>query len=99
MHSRSPTNQQLNFHFMYGGFKRYWVDRYLVGSLYRNGFRAMWFPGFLMFVCNSLPTQSAATTCVSTTTPPTTSSTSPTEVIQQQTHTIKAARGGEGKRC
>ncbi len=55
MHSRSPTNQRFNFHYMYGGFKRFFVDRYLVGSLYRNGFRAMWFPGFIMFVCKLPP--------------------------------------------
>lgn len=51
MHSRSTSNQYFNFHYMFGGFKRWVVDRYLVGSLYRNGFRIMWFPAMLFFVC------------------------------------------------
>ena len=35
---------------MYGGVKKFFVDRWLVGSIYRNGFRVMWFPGFLYFI-------------------------------------------------
>ena len=46
---------------MYGGVKKFFVDRWLVGSIYRNGFRVMWFPGFLYFICTPPPTQSAAT--------------------------------------
>jgi hypothetical protein len=46
---------------MYGGVKKFFVDRWLVGSIYRNGFRVMWFPGFLYFICTIFPTQSAAT--------------------------------------
>ena len=65
---------------MYGGFKKWVVDRYLVGSLYRNGFRVMWFPALLYYICKSPPMQSAATTCASTTTLLTTSSTSQTEL-------------------
>lgn len=56
VHSRSSSNQYFNFHYMYGGFKRWVVDRYLVGSLYRNGFRVMWFPALLFFICNFLLT-------------------------------------------
>ena len=66
---------------MFGGFKRWVVDRYLVGSLYRNGFRVMWFPALLYFVCIPLTIQMAATTCASTTTPPMTSSTFLIEMI------------------
>lgn len=62
VHSRSSSNQYFNFHYMYGGFKRWVVDRYLVGSLYRNGFRVMWFPAILYFICTTVATQSAATT-------------------------------------
>jgi hypothetical protein len=51
IHSRSNANQQFNFHYMYGGVKKFFVDRWLVGSIYRNGFRIMWFPGFLYFIC------------------------------------------------
>lgn len=79
VHSRSSSNQYFNFHYMYGGFKRWVVDRYLVGSLYRNGFRVMWFPALLYYICTCLLTQSAATTWGSTTTPLTTSSTSQIE--------------------
>ena len=52
IHSRSASNTYFNFHYMYGGFKKFFVDRYLVGSLYRNGFRVMWLPGLIFFICN-----------------------------------------------
>ena len=66
---------------MYGGFKKWVVDRYLVGSLYRNGFRIMWFPALCYYVCKYPLTQSAAITCVYMTTQHMTSSTSQIEVI------------------
>jgi len=50
--SRSNSNQYFNFHFMYGGFKKWVVDRYFVGSLYRNVFRMMWFPALVYYVYN-----------------------------------------------
>lgn len=52
VHSRSPSNQQLNFHYMYGGFRKFFVERYLVGTLYRNGIRIMWMPALLYFICS-----------------------------------------------
>ena len=61
VHSRSPSNQQLNFHYMYGGFKKFFIDRYLVGTIYRNGLRIMWMPALLYFICNFGATQGAAT--------------------------------------
>lgn len=81
VHSRSPSNQYFNFHYMFGGFKRWVVDRYLVGSLYRNGFRVMWFPGLLYFVCIYFLIQSVAITCASMTTLLTTSSTFQIDVM------------------
>jgi hypothetical protein len=62
VHSRSSVNQYFNFHYMYGGFKKWAVDRYLVGSIYRNGFRVMWFPALLYYVCTYFITKSVATT-------------------------------------
>jgi hypothetical protein len=46
---------------MYGGVKKFFVDRWLVGNTYRNGFRVMWFPGFLYFIRKPTITQSDAT--------------------------------------
>jgi len=54
IHSRSSANQYFNFHYMFGGFKKWVVDRYLVGSLYRNGFRVMWFPALIYYVCKNM---------------------------------------------
>ena len=62
IHSRSSANQYFNFHYMFGGFKKWVVDRYIVGSLYRNGFRVMWFPALLYYVCNNTSMQSVAIT-------------------------------------
>ena len=64
---------------MYGGFKRYFIDRQVMGNLYRNKARIMWMPIAFFFVRTSRPMQSPATECASTTTPPTTSSTSRTD--------------------
>ena len=36
---------------MYGGFKRYFIDRQLMDNLYRNKFRVMWMPIAFFFVC------------------------------------------------
>ena len=77
---------------MFGGFKKWVVDRYIVGSLYRNGFRIMWFPGFLYYICTIKTIQSDATTCASTTTPHTTSSTSQTEIIDHKLSTLITAK-------
>jgi len=39
---------------MYGGFKKFFIDRYVIGHLYRNSFRVMWFPAFLYYICTKL---------------------------------------------
>ena len=84
IHSRSNSNQYFNFHFMYGGFKKWVVDRYFVGSLYRNGFRVMWFPALVFYVCTHCLTKSAAITCVSMTMLLMTSSTFQIEMIKHK---------------
>ena len=64
---------------MYGGFKKWVVDRYWVGAIYRNGVRVMWFPALVYYVCTFVLKKSAATTCGFTITLPMTSSTSQIE--------------------
>ena len=41
VHHRSPHNMYFNYHFLYGGFKKYFVDRYLMGYLYKS-VKVMW---------------------------------------------------------
>ena len=36
MHSRSPANQYLNFHWYYGGSKKFFIQRYLHQVLYKR---------------------------------------------------------------
>mmetsp|Transcript_63965 Transcript_63965/g.74397 ORF Transcript_63965/g.74397 Transcript_63965/m.74397 type:complete len:130 (+) Transcript_63965:39-428(+) len=43
-HSRSPANQYLAFHFMYGGFRTYVLQRHFYQNWYRRGIRNYWFP-------------------------------------------------------
>ena len=69
---------------MYGGFKKWVVDRYFVGSLYRNGFRVMWFPALVYYVCRSFLIKSVAITCVFMITLLTTSFTFQIEMIKHK---------------
>jgi len=46
-HSRSLSNQYFNFHFMYGGFKKYVIERHIYGNWYRRNIRTWWLPALL----------------------------------------------------
>jgi hypothetical protein len=50
VHSRSSANQYFNFHYMYGGFKKYAWDRWFMGHWYRRNLRNWWLP---VVVCYS----------------------------------------------
>ena len=50
-HSRSPNTQYLNFHYLYGGSKRFFFDRFLYQTVYKRVVRPMWLPGLLAFSC------------------------------------------------
>lgn len=41
-HSRNPHNQQLNFHFGYGGFYKYYLQRYWINFVYKKVVRPLW---------------------------------------------------------
>ena len=43
-HSRSPSNQYTNFHFMYGGFKKFALERHVYQNWYRKNIRNWWLP-------------------------------------------------------
>lgn len=49
IHSRSPTTQYLNFHYMYGGFKKYFVDRWLIQHFYKSMVRMTWAPALICY--------------------------------------------------
>ncbi|EGR32154.1 hypothetical protein IMG5_094500 [Ichthyophthirius multifiliis] len=46
-HSRSPNNQLINYHFLFGGFRTYILQRFLVQTIYRRNVRIFWFPVLL----------------------------------------------------
>eukprot|EP01016_Furgasonia_blochmanni_P036340 TRINITY_DN4143_c0_g1_i1.p1 TRINITY_DN4143_c0_g1~~TRINITY_DN4143_c0_g1_i1.p1 ORF type:complete len:175 (+),score=57.57 TRINITY_DN4143_c0_g1_i1:68-592(+) len=48
-HSRSPSNQYVNFHFMYGGLKKYFLQRHLYQTWYRRNIRNFWFPALFSY--------------------------------------------------
>jgi len=50
-HSRSPNTQYLNFHYLYGGSKKFFFDRFLYQTVYKRVVRPMWLPAFLAFTC------------------------------------------------
>ena len=50
-HSRSTSNQHINFHFMFGGFKEYVLNRYFTQIWYRRNIRNWWFPILLSYCC------------------------------------------------
>lgn len=57
-HSRSPSNQHLNFHFLYGGFRTYFWDRWFMNHWYRRNLRNWWLPVLLWYTCNFIPLRS-----------------------------------------
>ncbi|KAL4430517.1 hypothetical protein ABPG74_005442 [Tetrahymena malaccensis] len=48
-HSRSPSNQFINFHFMLGGFRTYVLERFFKQVWYRRNIRNFWFPVLLSY--------------------------------------------------
>ncbi len=50
-HSRSPNTQFLNFHFLYGGPKKFFIDRFLYQTVYKRVLRPVWLPFLLTFTC------------------------------------------------
>ena len=48
-HSRSPATQYFNFHYMYGGVRKYFIDRFLHQVLYKRILRAAAIPAVLTF--------------------------------------------------
>lgn len=54
IHSRSNSNQFINFHYMYGGFKTYFWDRWFMNHWYRRNLRNAWLPIVLCYLCKLL---------------------------------------------
>ena len=50
-HSRSPNNQFLAFHYMHGGVRKFFIDRFLYQVLYKRLLRPLWLPATLYFSC------------------------------------------------
>lgn len=48
-HSRSPTTMYMNFHYLYGGPKKFFIDRFLYQSVYKRIIRVIWFPATVTF--------------------------------------------------
>lgn len=55
IHSRSNSNQFINFHYMYGGFKTYFWDRWFMNHWYRRNLRNAWLPIVLCYLCKPIP--------------------------------------------
>ena len=53
-HSRSPSNQYLNFHFMFGGFKKYALERHFYQNYYRRVVRNCWLPCLIAYTTGCL---------------------------------------------
>lgn len=49
MHSRNPANKLLNFHYLYGGTKKYFFQRYLYQNAYKRVARLVWAPSLVFF--------------------------------------------------
>lgn len=49
IHSRSSANQFFNFHYMYGGFRKFFVQRYVVNHIYRKCIRVVWLPVLIAY--------------------------------------------------
>ena len=50
VHSRSPSTQYFNFHFMFGGFKKYFVERWFIKHFYKKWIRLSWAPALVYYV-------------------------------------------------
>jgi hypothetical protein len=50
VHSRSPTTQYMNFHYMYGGLKKYFVERWFVNHFYKKWIRLTWAPALIYYI-------------------------------------------------
>ena len=48
-HSRSPSNQYLNFHYLYGGFRTFFWDRWFMNHWYRKNLRNWWLPVLIWY--------------------------------------------------
>ncbi|KAM3132087.1 hypothetical protein pb186bvf_015831 [Paramecium bursaria] len=48
-HSRTNSNQFINFHFMYGGPKDFLYTRLFKGAWYRKNIRNWWFPAITSY--------------------------------------------------
>lgn len=44
IHSRSSANQYFNFHYMFGGFRKYVIQRWWIQHFYRKSVRGFWLP-------------------------------------------------------
>ena len=49
IHSRSNANQYFAFHYMYGGFKKYVVQRWWINNFYRRTVRVFWAPFLIAY--------------------------------------------------
>lgn len=49
-HSRSPNTQFMNFHYMFGGPKKFIFQRFLYNNFYKRQLRVAWFPVSVAFV-------------------------------------------------
>lgn len=57
-HSRNPCHQKINFHYMYGGVKKFLVDRYFVNYWYKRYIRNLWGPTLIVlasWLISSMP--------------------------------------------
>ena len=48
-HTRNPNNKLLNFHYLYGGLRKYWFQRYIYQNAYKRFIRAVWIPSLFVF--------------------------------------------------
>lgn len=53
VHSRSPSNQYINFHYMFGGFRNYFWNRWFMNHWYRRNLRNWWLPVLLWYTCKT----------------------------------------------
>eukprot|EP01017_Pseudomicrothorax_dubius_P027031 TRINITY_DN3069_c0_g1_i1.p1 TRINITY_DN3069_c0_g1~~TRINITY_DN3069_c0_g1_i1.p1 ORF type:complete len:130 (+),score=27.26 TRINITY_DN3069_c0_g1_i1:143-532(+) len=53
-HSRSPSNQRVNFHFMHGGFFKFVVQRHILQNWWRRNIRNWWLPITLGYTVGSI---------------------------------------------
>jgi hypothetical protein len=51
IHSRSPAARMLDYHGLYGGSFKFWIQRYFYQNLYKRLIRPVWIPVSAMFIC------------------------------------------------